>query len=138
MLNLLSGRLLSPNLRLFGTLSINGEVTDNIAKYKQKIGYVMQEDLMIATFTPTETFRFIADMRLPKKSSKEKEEIVAKLITSLGLTKCKHTYVGSNLIRAVSGGEKKRTSIGVEILINPSILFFDEPTTGLDSTTALT
>lgn len=76
MLNLLSGRLLSTNLALYGTLSINGEETDNIAKYKQKIGYVMQEDLMLATFTPTETFKFIADMRLPDKTEEEKVHLV--------------------------------------------------------------
>lgn len=59
------------------------------------------------------------------------------MIVSLGLQKCSDTFVGNEIIRGVSGGEKKRTSIGVEILINPSIIFLDEPTTGLDSTTAL-
>lgn len=56
---------------------------------------------------------------------------------NLGLSKCSDTKIGNNLIRGISGGERKRTSIGVELLTNPAMLFLDEPTTGLDSTTAL-
>ncbi len=97
----------------------------------------MQEDYMLPTFTPFEAFKFIADIRLSFKSEEEKIEIVNKVIDFLGLGRCKDTYVGDNRIRGISGGEKKRTSIGLELLINPSIIFLDEPTTGLDSTTAL-
>lgn len=97
----------------------------------------MQEDLLFPTFTPRETFAFIANMRLIGVSPEKKKEHVDQIIVSLGLQKCADTYVGNNVIRGISGGEKKRTSIGVELLINPSIIFLDEPTTGLDSTTAL-
>ena len=68
--------------------------------------------MMLATFTPEETFKFIADMRLPNKTEEEKVKLVDKMISSLGLTKCKDTYIGNTLIRGVSGGERKRTSIG--------------------------
>ena len=137
MLNLLSGRLLSKNLKLRGTIKINGKKVETMADYKSVIGYVMQEDLMLPTFTPRETFRFITDMRLPFKTSEEKDALVESMIDSLGLKKASETYVGNSLIRGLSGGEKKRTSVGVELLINPSLIFLDEPTTGLDSTTAL-
>ena len=63
------------------------------------------------------------------------------------MNKCKNTRIGNNIIRGVSGGERKRASIGVELLTNPSLIFLDEPTTGiliivliikgLDSSTAL-
>ena len=58
------------------------------------------------------------------------------MIKDLGLTKCADTRIGNVMIRGISGGERKRTSIGVELLTNPSIIFLDEPTTGLDSSTA--
>lgn len=51
--------------------------------------------------------------------------------------RCKNTSIGGPFIRGVSGGERKRTSIGYEILVEPSLLFLDEPTSGLDSATAL-
>jgi ABC-type multidrug transport system ATPase subunit len=61
---------------------------------------------------------------------------VETLISDLGLSQCANTIVGNALLRGISGGERKRTSIGVELLTNPSLIFMDEPTTGLDSATA--
>ena len=58
------------------------------------------------------------------------------MLNELGLTHCATTKIGNNLIRGISGGERKRTSIGVELITNPSMVFLDEPTTGLDSKTA--
>jgi ABC-type multidrug transport system ATPase subunit len=85
----------------------------------------MQENYMLPTFTPYEAFKFIADMRLGNKTEEEKIDMVNKIIDFLELNKCKDTYVGDERIRGVSGGEKKRTSIGLELLINPSIIFLD-------------
>jgi ATP-binding cassette subfamily G (WHITE) protein 2 len=59
------------------------------------------------------------------------------IITELGLERCKDTIIGGPFKRGVSGGERKRVSIGHEMLVDPSLLFLDEPTSGLDSTTAL-
>jgi ABC-type multidrug transport system ATPase subunit len=52
--------------------------------------------------------------------------------------KCQNTWVGGPLFKGVSGGERKRTSIAVELITDPSLIFLDEPTTGLDSFTAAT
>lgn len=68
MLNLISGRQLSDNLELIGTLRINGIATNSIQKYKSYIGYVMQQDYMLPTFTPYESFKFVTDLRLPNIS----------------------------------------------------------------------
>eukprot|EP00397_Hematodinium_sp_SG-2012_P033308 GEMP01035570.1.p1 GENE.GEMP01035570.1~~GEMP01035570.1.p1 ORF type:complete len:484 (+),score=76.87 GEMP01035570.1:226-1677(+) len=64
---------------------------------------------------------------------KEPEEAVERVIKTLGLETCANTYCGSPMNRGISGGEKKRTSIGVEIVSGPKLLFLDEPTSGLDS-----
>lgn len=58
------------------------------------------------------------------------------MLEDLGLLKCADTRIGNVMLRGISGGERKRTSIGVELLTNPSMIFLDEPTTGLDSSTA--
>lgn len=67
----------------------------------------------------------------------EKRDRVTGVITALGLDKCKNTLVGGPMRRGVSGGERKRVSVGHELLISPSIIILDEPTSGLDSTSAM-
>lgn len=59
------------------------------------------------------------------------------MVDKLRLNSCRNTLLGGTLMKGVSGGEKKRTSIGYELIKNPSILMLDEPTSGLDSHTAL-
>lgn len=95
---------MSENLRIAGNLKVNGNETDNINEYKDYLGYVMQEDYMLPTFTPYEAFKFIADIRLSNKTEEEKVDIVNRVIEFLGLSRCKDTYVGDNRIRGVSGG----------------------------------
>lgn len=105
--------------------------------FKCLSGYVVQDDVVMGTLTVRENFRFSAALRLPMSvSEKEKEEKVNNLITQLGLTKVADSRVGTQLIRGISGGERKRTNIGMELIIDPSVLFLDEPTTGLDASTA--
>ena len=67
----------------------------------------------------------------------EKKSRVDAVIAALGLKKCRGTLVGGPARRGVSGGERKRVSVGHELLIDPSVLILDEPTSGLDSTTAM-
>ncbi|KAM3382990.1 ABC transporter G family member 26-like [Capsicum galapagoense] len=75
--------------------------------------------------------------RLPSKMSRrQKYERAEVIIKELGLERCRHTRIGGGLIKGISGGERKRTSIGYEILVDPSLLLLDEPTSGLDSSSA--
>ncbi|XP_063074749.1 broad substrate specificity ATP-binding cassette transporter ABCG2-like [Engraulis encrasicolus] len=105
--------------------------------FKCLSGYVVQDDVVMGTLTVRENLRFSAALRLPTSvSQKEKEVRVNNLIEELGLGKVADSKVGTQLIRGISGGERKRTNIGMELIIDPAVLFLDEPTTGLDASTA--
>ncbi|XP_073330902.1 broad substrate specificity ATP-binding cassette transporter ABCG2-like [Pagrus major] len=105
--------------------------------FKCLSGYVVQDDVVMGTLTVRENFTFSAALRLPASvSQEEKEQKVNKLIQELGLGRVADSKVGTQLIRGISGGERKRTNIGMELIIDPSVLFLDEPTTGLDASTA--
>lgn len=105
--------------------------------FKCMVGYVVQDDVVMGTLTVRENFEFSASLRLPSKlSRRERNERVDTVIQELGLGHCADTKVGNEFIRGVSGGERKRTNIGMELIISPPVLFLDEPTTGLDANTA--
>lgn len=132
LLTALGGRL---GGHLHGSITYNGKVFSNAMK--RKTGFVTQEDVLYPHLTVTETLVFTALLRLPDSFTKEEKIVHANAVMSqLGLNKCKDSIIGGPLLRGISGGEKKRVSIGQEMLINPSLLFLDEPTSGLDSTTA--
>ncbi|KAJ6661738.1 hypothetical protein lerEdw1_013260 [Lerista edwardsae] len=100
-------------------------------------GYVVQDDVVMGTMTVRENLLFSAALRLPNSISfLEKKERVTQIISELGLNKVADVKVGTELIRGVSGGERKRTNIGMELITEPPVLFLDEPTTGLDASTA--
>lgn len=97
----------------------------------------MQSDALFPLLTVRETFLYAALLRISDKSYAEKEAIVDQTIKLLRLEKCANTTVGDDLNRGLSGGEKRRVSIGVDIIHQPAVVFLDEPTSGLDSSTAL-
>ena len=132
LLTALGGRL---GGQLAGTITYNGKPFSNAMK--RNTGFVTQDDVLYPHLTVTETLVFTALLRLPNSLSKEEKiQHAEAVITQLGLTKCNNSIVGGERLRGISGGERKRVSIGQEMLINPSLLFLDEPTSGLDSTTA--
>lgn len=118
-----------------GSILLNNVPISNVP-YASMIGFVPQDDILFISMTPREILKFAAGLTLDM-NSKNIDKKVEEIIDDLGLTACADTLVGGQLIRGISGGEKKRTSVGIELISNPSVLFLDEPTTGLDSFIAL-
>ncbi|KAL2472653.1 ABC transporter G family member 9 [Forsythia ovata] len=132
LLTALGGRLAG---HLEGNITYNGKPFSSTMK--RNVGFVTQDDVLYPHLTVTETFVYTALLRLPNSLSKEEKMIITEaVITQLGLSQCRDSIVGNPFVGGVSVGERKRVSIGQEVIINPSILLLDEPTSGLDSTTA--
>ncbi|KAI9841668.1 MAG: hypothetical protein M1837_000462 [Sclerophora amabilis] len=133
MLNVMSNRMRGGGLKISGRASFNGR--EGLLGIQS--AYVMQQDVLIPTLTVRETLLYSANLRLPPPTTAdERRKIVDQVILELGLKECAETRIGNNVHKGCSGGEKRRTSIGVQMLANPSVLFLDEPTTGLDATSA--
>lgn len=101
-------------------------------------GYVVQDDVVMGTLTVRENLAFSANLRLStdEYSNEERKEKVEHVVEQLGLQACANSLVGNEFLRGVSGGERKRVNIGMEMILDPPVLFLDEPTTGLDANTA--
>lgn len=96
----------------------------NPIQYRRNIAYVMQDDCLLATATPREALRFSASLRLPSTfTSVEITNRVETLLSELGLVECADVYIGDILKQGISGGQRKRTSVGIEIVIDPVVRF---------------
>lgn len=106
----------------------------NPVTFRKNIAYVMQDDALMPTATPREALRFSASLRMPSTlTAAEIDEMVDITLERLHLEDCADVMIGGALIKGISGGQRKRTSVGVEIITDPSLLLLDEPTSGLDS-----
>lgn len=137
LLNLLAGRISSKGAHASGEVLVNGEPR-NYHQFKKLAAYVLQDDDMFAELTVEEQLTYAALLRLPARIPRKKKLArVSRVIQELGLSKARNTMVGNEIVRGVSGGERKRVNIGTELVTDPSLLFLDEPTTGLDAFNAL-
>ncbi|PNT56632.1 hypothetical protein POPTR_001G255800v4 [Populus trichocarpa] len=132
LLDSLAGRL-SRNVIMTGSVLFNGKKR----RLDAGVAYVTQEDVLLGTLTVRETITYTANLRLPNTMRKEEIDCVVEgTIMEMGLQDCADRMVGNWHLRGISGGEKKRLSIAIEILTRPHLLFLDEPTSGLDSASA--
>ncbi|MBE9079886.1 ATP-binding cassette domain-containing protein [Romeria aff. gracilis LEGE 07310] len=109
-----------------GVVFLNGEnLRQNWGVYRSQIGYVPQDDIVHRNLTVEEVLTYACKLRLPPDA--DVEQVVNRTLDQIKLPHVRHTFV-----RNLSGGQRKRVSIGVELLADPKLFFLDEPTSGLD------
>ncbi len=130
LLNLLTG-LQKPSS---GTVKINGiDLHNQSDEIEGVIGFIPQDDLLISELTVYENLYYNAKLCFKELSNEEIDKLVLKTLNALGLLERKDLKVGSPLNKVISGGQRKRLNIALELIREPSILFVDEPTSGLSS-----
>ncbi|PIA47517.1 hypothetical protein AQUCO_01400271v1 [Aquilegia coerulea] len=131
LLEILAGRLTPQKSSIF----VNGKPIEK-PHFKKISGYVTQKDTLFPLLTVEETLMFSAKLRLKLPQSQLCSNVKS-LIQELGLDHVASSRVGDDRVRGISGGERRRVSIGVDVIHDPRVLILDEPTSGLDSTSAL-
>ncbi|XBI99063.1 hypothetical protein VPH35_019218 [Triticum aestivum] len=120
-----------PNMKGTGDILING--------CRQKVAsatsaYVTQENVLMATLTVAEAVHYSAQLQLPDSlTPAEKRSWADDVIRQMGLATVAGTRIGGRVCKGISGGQRKRVSICIELLASPALIFLDEPTSGLDS-----
>jgi ABC-type multidrug transport system ATPase subunit len=142
LLKVLTGRISHSRLDVSGQVLMDGYAVNpsNSLSVRREIAYVEQDASIPATCTPREAIYFSARLRLDKSlTTNDVDALVDETLTRLGLQSCADTTIGGGVLMGgvgLSGGEKKRTQCGIELVTKPGIIVLDEPTTGLDSFSA--
>ncbi|KAH0475494.1 MAG: uncharacterized protein KVP18_001386, partial [Porospora cf. gigantea A] len=118
-----------------GSVLYNGR-RETKASLQRFVKYVMATDQLHPFLTVEETLGYAAELRLSHLTPDERRRVVDELINELELDECRHTIIGGEWRKGCSTGQIKRVSIGLELLGDPSVLYLDEPTTGLDANLA--
>jgi ABC-type multidrug transport system ATPase subunit len=133
LLNILADRVSTKgNVKISGSITFNDTIAVNKEVFSRYGSYVQQDDVLFSHFTVREALTFAARLKL-KTDEDAQDRLVEQLIFELGLTLQANSQIGDSRRKVLSGGERKRCSIGVELVSEPSIILLDEPTSGLDS-----
>ncbi|KAM0675882.1 hypothetical protein GVAV_000658 [Gurleya vavrai] len=130
LMSALAGRIQSGSITN-GNVTYNDEQRD-ARKWLRSIGYVDQDDAIYENLSVYDTLKYSANLRLDNVSNKDIDQRIEQILQEFGLN-----HVCKNRMSKLSGGERKRTMIAVELLSDPELIFLDEPTSGLDTKTAL-
>ncbi|KAK7272575.1 hypothetical protein RJT34_29259 [Clitoria ternatea] len=133
LLEILSGRI--PTCKVSGQVLVNHMPMD-VNRFRRTSGYVTQDDALFPSLTVRETLMYSAMLRLPG-GRKVAASRVAVLMKELGLDHVADSRIGGGSDHGISGGERRRVSIGVDLVHDPAVILIDEPTSGLDSASAL-
>jgi ABC-type multidrug transport system ATPase subunit len=135
LLNILAGRITKDKDNdLSGEVLFNGK-SYSLNEISSFSGYVLQSDILIEFLTVKETLQFGANLKI-KGTEEQKQHRADKLISEFKLEGTENTLVGGQFVKGISGGQKKRVNIALELISDPPVLFLDEPTSGLDSYTS--
>lgn len=135
LLNIIANRTKSgPSGTVSGDVKVNG-IDVNKFKFTRYCAYITQQDILLPFLTVKESLTYSALMKIPG-TRQEIDQRVEKIMNQLMLTRVAGNLVGNHMVKGISGGEKKRTCIAIELISDPQIIILDEPTSGLDSFTA--
>ncbi len=130
LLNVMNGNL-KPTV---GKIEINGrDIHAETDTLEGIVGYVAQDDLLIDELTVFQNLYYNAKLCFGQKSSDEIADLVEEMLSVLGLSDTRDLKVGNPLDKTISGGQRKRLNIALELIREPAVLFVDEPTSGLSS-----
>jgi len=137
LLSTISLRIDTSKMSRVGDLHLNGLSYDS-GILKAMSAYVMQDDLLHAELTVRETVKYAADLRLAGQMDEEaRKQRQIDVLNLMGISHVADVIIGDTTRKGISGGERKRVCVAIELLTGPKLLFLDEPTSGLDSQTAL-
>ena len=104
---------------------VDGRVAD-AGWYASHAAYVPQQSILLPALTPRESITFASHMKLPQQTSKQQhKDNVDRIVDALNLTRCADCQVGDEIVGGLSGGEKRRTNVAIELVNTPALLLLD-------------
>jgi len=120
----------------YGSIKVNGEALTS-SLYNRTCAYVEQTDTLWASLTAKDHLHYAISLHRPHLNEEECAQAVDELIKSVGLEECQDVHAGNEIIRGLSSGNQRRLSVALALVKEPSILFLDEPSSGVDSASAI-